>query len=68
MAYAGWVPDSIAGLYQVNLTLPSGTGTFTTPTGASITNITTVIQLPVQITVGSVHSQDNVTVWVGPKP
>jgi trimeric autotransporter adhesin len=66
--YAGWVPDAVAGLYQVNLTLPSAIGSFTTAAGGSISNITSVVQLPIQITAGSGHSQANVTLWVGPKP
>src|SRR5258708_9780097 len=40
VTYAGWVPDSIAGLYQVNVTLPGRTaGSCTTTTGAPIITI-----------------------------
>jgi uncharacterized protein (TIGR03437 family) len=72
--YAGWVSDSVAGLYQVNALLPSTTGSFKpttadcstfTGTGAAITQPT---QLPICVTTkdGAV-SQPGVTIWVAPR-
>jgi uncharacterized protein (TIGR03437 family) len=53
--YAGWVEDSIAGLYQVNLLVPAGG----LPTGAS-----GATSVPVQVTIGGKSSQAGVTMWV----
>jgi uncharacterized protein (TIGR03437 family) len=67
--YAGWVPGTVAGLYQVNVQLPSRTassGHFTTVSGATPTTLTTAVQLPVVVTANSVTSQTGVTVWVTP--
>ena len=68
--YAGWVADSIAGLYQVNVQLP-GTGVTFYPnypaTTGSIAAITIPVQLPVQVTAGGKTSQPGVTVWVAPR-
>jgi uncharacterized protein (TIGR03437 family) len=67
--YAGWVADTIAGLYQVNVKLP-GTNpgsNFTTSTGATISTITAPVQLPLVITANGVSSQPGVTVWVAPR-
>lgn len=49
--YAGWVADSVAGLYQVNLTVPSGAAS-----GSAV-------QVPVVITANGVSSQPGVTLW-----
>ncbi len=66
--YAGFVPDTVAGLYQVNVTLPgSGAGPFTTAAGNSISTITAPVQLPVVVTSNSVPSQTGVSVWVAPR-
>ena len=66
--YAGFVPDTVAGLYQVNVTLPgSGAGPFTTAAGTSIATITAPVQLPVVVTSNSVPSQTGVSVWVAPR-
>jgi len=65
VTYAGWVADSIAGLYQVNVRLPgSAAGPFTTSTGASIATISTPVQLPVVVTADSRTSQSGVNMWV----
>jgi uncharacterized protein (TIGR03437 family) len=67
--YAGWVPGTVAGLYQINVQLPSTTassGHFTTVTGAAPTTLTAPVQLPVVVTSNSVSSQAGVTVWVTP--
>ncbi|SPE42210.1 Ig family protein (fragment) [Candidatus Sulfopaludibacter sp. SbA3] len=69
VTYAGWVPDSVAGLYQLNVRLPgSGAGTFTTASGATIAGPLTVpVQLPVTIAVHGSNSQAGVTMWVAPQ-
>ena len=67
VVYAGWVADTIAGLYQVNVKLPGTTGSFTNSTGATITNITAPTQLPLVITANSRSSQPGVIVWVAPR-
>ena len=65
--YAGWVADSIAGLYQVNVQLPSTVGTFTLPDSSTITNITAPTQLPIVVKANNISSQPGVTVWVAPR-
>ena len=55
VTYAGWVADSIAGLYQVNLTVPSGG----LPNGASGPT-----SVPVVVTIGGKSSQAGVTMYV----
>jgi uncharacterized protein (TIGR03437 family) len=67
VTYAGFVPNAVAGLYQINVRLPSATGSFTSTTGASVTNIDRPLQLPVVITAGGVTSQSGVSVWVAPR-
>ena len=66
VTYAGWVADSVAGLYQVNVRLPgSAAGPFTNSAGLNIgNNITTPVQLPVVVTAGSRSSQAGVNLWV----
>jgi uncharacterized protein (TIGR03437 family) len=68
--YAGFVASSIAGLYQIDILLPSSVGTFypNYPSLSSpITNITAPVQLPLTVTVGSVTSQTGVSLWVAPR-
>jgi uncharacterized protein (TIGR03437 family) len=67
VVYAGFVPDTVAGLYQINVTLPSTTGAFTTAAGASLNAITAPVQLPVVVTANGVSSQSGVTMWVAPR-
>lgn len=73
VAYAGWVPGDVAGLYQINATLPStiatvaNSGNFTTSTGANVTQITAPVQLPIVVTANSRSSQAGVTLWVAPR-
>ena len=55
VTYAGWVADSIAGLYQVNLSVPSGA----LPNGASGPTA-----VPVVVTIGGKGSQAGVTMYV----
>jgi hypothetical protein len=64
VTYAGWVADSVAGLYQLNVQLPSSTGAYTTSTGASLAAISTPVQLPVVVTQGGRSSQAGVNLWV----
>ena len=70
VTYAGWVADSVAGLYQVNIQLPANSGatSFTLPDGVShISGITAPVQLPVVVRANGVSSQSNVTIWVAPR-
>jgi hypothetical protein len=60
VVYAGWVKDSIAGLYQVNVTLPA------TATLSAFATSNAPAQLPVIVTLGTA-SQTGVTMWVSPK-
>ena len=66
VTYAGWVPDSVAGQYEVDVQLPaSGAGGFTTSTGASLSAISVPVQLPVVVTTAGPHtSQAGVMMWV----
>ncbi len=68
VTYAGWVADSIAGLYQVNATLPGrAAGTFATVSGSTFTNLLAPAQLPLVVTAGGFASQSNVSIWVAPQ-
>lgn len=67
VVYAGFVPDTIAGLYQMNVSLPGTTGSFTTSAGTTLTNITQPTQLPVVVTANGVTSQTGVSMWVAPR-
>lgn len=68
VVYAGFVPNSVAGLYQVNVTMPgTGGGPFLSPLGATIASIIQPVQLPVVVTANGVASQTGVTVWVAPR-
>jgi uncharacterized protein (TIGR03437 family) len=60
VTYAGWVADSIEGLYQVNVTVPTGA----VPAGAPVTGLATPISVPVVVTVGGKSSQAGITLWV----
>jgi len=50
VTYAGWVADSVAGLYQINATVPTGSATGTA--------------VPLTITMGGVSSQAGVTMAI----
>jgi len=71
VTYAGFVADTVAGLYQIDVQLPASTGSTLYPnyplTSSPITTVTAPVQLPVQVTVGGQTSQNNVTVWVAPR-
>lgn len=59
VTYAGWVANSVAGLYQVNLTVPAGA----VPSNYASTG-GTPISVPVLVTIGGKTSQTGVTLWV----
>jgi uncharacterized protein (TIGR03437 family) len=69
VVYAGWAPNEVAGLYQVNVQLPASTaGPFATIAGGvTATTLAAPALLPIVITSNSVHSQAGVSLWVGPK-
>jgi Putative Ig domain len=68
ITYAGFVPDGIAGLYQINAKLPvNGTSAFTNTAGTSIATLTAPVQLPVVVTANSRTSQAGVSIWVTPR-
>jgi uncharacterized protein (TIGR03437 family) len=67
--YAGWVPDSVAGLYQINVQLPNSSSTFTNAAGASGSLTTSAAQLPIVVQAGAgKYSQlSGVNLWVIPR-
>lgn len=68
VVYAGFVPDTIAGLYQLNVTLPgSAAGPFTSASGSAVSTITAPVQLPIVVTANGHSSQAGVTMWVAPR-
>jgi large repetitive protein len=66
VGYAGFVEGSVAGLYQINVKLPSTLGSFTSPGGTTLTNITGPVALPVVVTSQGGTSQTGVSIWVQP--
>ena len=69
ISYAAFVGNTVAGLYQVNLTLPSATNVFSPnypATSNQITNLTAPTQLPVFITAGGQTTQTGVMLNVAP--
>jgi Putative Ig domain len=78
VTYAGWVADSIAGLYQVNVQLPPSASSFVNAAGTSVassgTPLATPTSLPVVITASTgtsspvvKSSQVGVTIPVTPR-
>lgn len=69
VTYAGWVADSVAGQYQLNVRLPgSAVHPFTSASGDVIpTPLTAPVQLPVVVTARGRASQAGVTIWVAPR-
>ncbi len=66
--YAGWVPDGIAGLYQVNVKLPINGGTaFTNTAGTNVSQLLAPTQLPVVVTSATRTTQTGVSIWVTPR-
>jgi trimeric autotransporter adhesin len=57
VSYAGWVGDSVAGLYQINALVPA-------KANPSVANPPAVTAVPVVVTVGGVNSQTGVTMFV----
>jgi uncharacterized protein (TIGR03437 family) len=65
--YAGWVPDSVAGLYQINVRLPSSAASYTNEAGA-VTLTAAAVQLPIVVQANSKSSQvSGVNLWVIPR-
>ena len=70
VTYAGWVPDAVGGLYQVNVQLPGrspSSGVYTDINGASVSTINGPVQLPIRVTSNSVISQTGVSIAVAPR-
>jgi hypothetical protein len=80
VTYAGWVADSVAGLYQVNIQLPPSTSAFQDASGNSVQSssstvpLATPVSLPIVITASTgssspvlKSSQIGVTIPVTPK-
>lgn len=68
VTYAGWVPNSIVGAYQINARLPGSAGPFTVASGQVVSGpLTSAVQLPVTINAGGRSSQAGVTIWVAPR-
>ncbi|HYA17227.1 MAG TPA: putative Ig domain-containing protein [Bryobacteraceae bacterium] len=69
VTYAGWAPNLVAGLYQVNAQLPASTaGPFTTMNGTlTPATLTGPVQLPIVVTSNGVSSQAGVAIWVAPR-
>jgi uncharacterized protein (TIGR03437 family) len=70
VSYAGWVADSIAGLYQINVKLPGrASGTFhPANNGATFTNLLSPAYLPIVVSFGGHSSQSSgVNLWVAPQ-
>ncbi len=67
VVFAGWVADSVAGLYQINVQVPVRTSTFTDVNAASGPALTAALHLPIVVStsVNSKTSQPTgVNVWV----
>jgi hypothetical protein len=68
VTYAGFVADTVAGLYQINVQLPGTSGgSFQPVSGSPISTIVAPVQLPLVITSNSIPSQAGVSVWVTPR-
>ncbi len=70
-SYAGFAPATVAGLYQLNVYLPTSATALTTISNSSAAVLTGPAQVPVKVTstVSAVNysSQSGVYVWVTPK-
>jgi uncharacterized protein (TIGR03437 family) len=66
--YAGFVPDTVTGLYQLNVLLPgTSDGSFQPVSGNPVSTIVSPLQLPIVITANLLTSQAGVSVWVTPR-
>jgi hypothetical protein len=66
--YAGWTPDTIAGLYQVTFRLPDNIANgFTLENGSLLQSITAATQVPVYVTSDGHTTQSGVSIWVAPR-
>jgi uncharacterized protein (TIGR03437 family) len=70
-SYAGFANGTVAGLYQINVYLPTSATALTTISNSSAAVLTAPAQVPVKVTstVSAVNysSQNGVYVWVSPK-
>src|SRR5581483_1624018 len=68
VTYAGWAPDAVAGLYQVNVRLPGSAGPFTLASGEVVPGpLTAAVDLPLVIASHGIPSQPGVTIRVAPR-
>jgi uncharacterized protein (TIGR03437 family) len=68
VVYAGWVPDLVAGAYQINARLPGiNAGPFKTAAGNSIPSLTSPVKLPVVVQARGQSSQPGVSISVAPR-
>lgn len=67
VTYAGFVDDTVAGLYQINVQLPGTNASLVDINGNTITQLTGPATLPVQVAFGSVKSQPGVSISVMPR-
>jgi hypothetical protein len=67
--YAGWAPNEVSGLFQVNVQLPLSTGgTFQTVAGTTTpATLVAPVQLPISVSAFTIPTQAGVSIWVGPK-
>jgi uncharacterized protein (TIGR03437 family) len=65
--YAGWVPDSVAGLYQINVQVPSSGDSYNDAAGP-VTLTSSAVALPIVVTANGKSSQTTgVNLWVIPR-
>jgi len=68
ITYAGFVPDGITSLYQINAKLPiNGAASFTNTAGTVVSSLTAPTQLPLVVTANGSSSQAGVSIWVTPR-
>jgi uncharacterized protein (TIGR03437 family) len=68
LSYAGWAPDSVAGLYQLNVTLPAAptATTFTDASGGAAHSLVSPVLLPLTVALGGNTGPTTATVWAVP--
>jgi hypothetical protein len=69
VGYSGFVDSAVAGLYQVNVTLPLSSAAFKQADGVTVIPFTngTPVQMPVVVTSQGLSSQPGVSIWVAPR-